>query len=77
MNPMQLIQMLKSGQDPSQYLVKALQQSGQDNPMNQNLISMIQNHDAAGIESLVRNLAQSQGKDYDKEFASFKKMLGL
>lgn len=60
-NLMQLIQMLKQ----------------QQNPMFQNLASMIEKHDEAGIESLARNLMESQGKDFDKEFASFKKSLGL
>ena len=45
--------------------------------MYQNLAHMIQNHDTAGLETLARNLMESQGKDFDKEFASFKKNLGL
>lgn len=58
-------------------VVQALRQQGGNNPATENLITMIQNNDAQGIEQFVRNLAQSQGKDYDKEFASFKWMLGL
>ena len=60
-NPLQLIQMLRQN----------------SNPMLQNLASMIEKHDEAGIEALARNLMQSQGKDFDKEFSSFKARLGL
>ena len=60
-NPTQLLQILKQ----------------QQNPMLQNLASMMEQHDEAGIEALARNLMQSQGKDFDKEFASFKQRLGL
>lgn len=76
MNPMQLIQMIRNGQNPQNMLIQALRQQG-NNPMTENLINMIQNNDKAGLEQLARNLAQSQGKDFDKEFASFKQKMGL
>lgn len=76
MNPMQLIQMLRNGQNPQNMLIQALRQQG-SNPMTENLITLIQNNDRAGLEQLARNLAQSQGKDFDKEFASFKQKMGL
>ncbi len=56
-------------------IVQMLQR--QQNPMYQNVAKMIQNHDQAGLEKLARNLMESQGKDFDKEFASFKDRLGL
>lgn len=61
MNLNQLMQMLRQNQ----------------NPMLQNLASMIEKHDTQGIEALARNLMQSQGKDFDQEFSSFKARLGL
>ena len=76
MNPLQIIQMIKSGQNPQQQIVQALQ-SETENPMTQNLLALIQKGDVQGIEQLARNLAKSQGKDFDKEFASFKKNLGF
>ena len=45
--------------------------------MASNLADLVQKHDTAGIEALARNLCKSQGKDFDKEFASFKKQMGL
>lgn len=58
-----------------QQLIQQL--SNQQNPVAQNLAQLIQNNDMAGIETLARNLMKSQGKDFDKEFASFKQRMGL
>ena len=77
MNPMQLLAMLRNGQIPQDYLIRVLQSMGAKNPMANNLADLVQKHDAAGVEALARNLCQSQGKDFDKEFASFKKQMGL
>ena len=76
MNPIQLIQLLRSGQNPQNMLIQALRQQG-SNPMTENLIRMIQNNDTAGLEQFARNYTQSQGKDFDKEFASFRQKMGL
>lgn len=77
MNPMQLIQMIRSGQNPQQLAMNLLQQQMGETPMGKNLIQLAQNGKTADIEQIVRNLAQQQGIDFDKEFAAFKQMLGL
>ena len=77
MNPLQLLAMLRNGQIPQDYIIRMIQSQGAKNPMANNLADLIQKQDAAGIEQLARNLCQSQGKDFDKEFASFKKQMGL
>ena len=59
-----------------QQIMKLLE-SQSNNPMAQNLASMLKQNDRAGIESLARNLMESQGKDFDTEFSSFKQRLGL
>lgn len=59
-----------------QQIMKLLE-SQSNNPMAQNLASMLKQNDIAGIESLARNLMESQGKDFDTEFSSFKQRLGL
>ena len=41
MNPMQIIQMIKSGSNPQQLIMSFLQQ--QNNPMANNLLQMAQN----------------------------------
>lgn len=77
MNPMQIIQMIRNGQNPQQLAMSLLQQRMGNSPMGANLIQLAQSGQTADIEQIVRNLAQQQGIDYDKEFASFKQMLGL
>lgn len=58
-----------------QQLLQMLQNN--KNPMYQNLASLIQNQDTQGLETLARNLMQSQGKDFDREFSNFKNRFGL
>lgn len=77
MNPMQLIQMIRSGQNPQQLAMNLLQQNMGNTPMGQNLLQLAQNGQTADIEQIARNLAKQQGIDFDKEFANFKQMLGL
>ena len=78
MNQMQqLIQMIRSGQNPQQLAMNLLQGQMGDTPMGKNLLNMIQNGQTADIERVARNLANQQGIDFDKEFAAFKQMLGL
>lgn len=78
MNPMQLIQMIRSGGiNPQQLAMNLLQQNMGNTPMGENLLKLAKNGQTADIEQVVRNLAQQKGIDFDKEFASFKQMLGL
>lgn len=77
MNPMQLIQMLRSGQNPQQLAMHLLESQMGQTPMGQNLINLARNGQSADIEQIARNLAKQQGVDFDKEFTSFKQMLGL
>lgn len=75
MNPMQLIQMIKSGSNPQQLMMSFLQQ--QNNPMANNLLQMAQNGNISGIEQIARNMCSQKGLDFDKEFNSFKQQLGI
>lgn len=77
MNQAQLIQMIRSGQNPQQIAMNLLKTQAGDSPMGQNLIKLAQNGQTADIEQIARNLAKQQGIDFDKEFAAFKQMLGL
>ena len=74
-NPMQIIQMIKSGSNPQQLIMSFLQQ--QNNPMANNLLQMAQNGNTSGIEQIARNLCAQKGLDFDKEFNSFKQQLGI
>lgn len=76
-NPMQLIQMIKNGQNPQQLMLSILQ--GQANtPIGANLLQLAQNGNGAEIEKVVRNLyAQQGGTNFDEDIKAFRRMLGL
>lgn len=76
-NPMQLIAAIKQGQNPQQLLLGILEGHMSNTPLGQNLLQMAKNNDTKGIEQVVRNLSEQQGVDFDTEFASFCKMLGI
>lgn len=71
-SPMQLIQLIKSGQNPQQLMMSILQQQYGNNPILQNAAAMAQNGNAAGLETLARNLAAQRGLNYDQAFSEFK-----
>lgn len=76
-NPHQFLQMIKSGQNPEQLMLKYLESQANQNPMSANLLNMVKNNDAQGLEQFARNFVESQGKDFDTEFNAFKESLGL
>lgn len=71
-NPMQLIQLIKGGQNPQQLVMNILQQKSQSNPILNNAMNLAQNGNEPGLLALARNLAAQRGLDFDKEFANFK-----
>ena len=77
MNPMDLIQMIRTGHNPQQTMLSILEEQAQANPFEANLLQLAKNNDTAGIEQIARNIAESRGLDFDKEFTNFKNMLGL
>ena len=75
-NPATLIQMIRSGQNPEQLLRSVLSQN--QSPLNQNLLQLARQGNSQEIEKIVRNLyAQRGGTDFDKDFAAFRKSMGL
>lgn len=71
-NPMQLIMMIKNGQNPQQLLMNVLENQMQDTPLGANLLNLARNNNTAEIERIARNIASQKGVDYDKEFNAFK-----
>ena len=65
-NPMQLIQLIKSGQNPQQLVMNILQQKSQTNPILNNAMNLAQNGNQSALENLARNLAEQRGLDFDK-----------
>ena len=76
-HPMQLIQMIKRGQNPQQLMMSVLQQRTQGNPLYETLYNLAQQGKTGDIENIARNIFKEKGMDFEKEFNSFKQMLGL
>ena len=73
----QFMQMIRSGNNPQAMIMNMLQQQAGNSPLGQNLLKLAQNNDGKGIEQIARNLCSQRGLDFDQEFATFKKQLGL
>ena len=76
-NPAEIIQMIKSGQNPQQLMLRILEGQMQNTPMGENLLALAKQNKTAEIEKIARNIAKQKGIDYDAEFNAFKKNLGL
>ena len=77
-NPIQLIQMIKSGKNPQQLMLNILENQMRGTPMGDNLIALARNNNGAEIERIARNLYQQQGGiDFDRDFTQFKRSIGL
>ena len=72
-NPMQLLQLIKGGQNPQQLVMNLVKQQG--NPVINNAANLAQKGDMSALEVLARNLAQQRGLDFDQEFANFRSYL--
>lgn len=70
-DPNQLIQLIKSGNNPQQLLMSVLQQN--NNPILKNAMNLLQQGDTNSLQLLARNLANQKGLDFDTQFANFKK----
>ena len=77
MNPMAIIQMIRSGQNPQQITMSILESRLGETPMGANLLALAKENKTAEIEQIARNITSQRGLDFDKEFADFKKTLGL
>lgn len=71
-NPIQLIQLIKNGNNPQQLIMSILQQQGNNNPILQNAANLAQQGNVSALEMIARNLAQQRGLDFDKQFTNFK-----
>ena len=76
-NPVQLIQMIKSGYNPQQLMISMMENQMRGTPMGDNLLKLARENRGAEIEQIARNLYSQQGRDFDKEFLAFKNMLGI
>lgn len=63
--------------NPQDFALNLLRMQMGNTPMGQNLITLAQQGDAVQIEAIARNIVAQRGLDYDKEFNTFKSMLGV
>lgn len=76
-DPNQLVKMIKNGANPQQLMLNILETQMKGTPIGDNLIIMVKEGRTADIEQFARNFSKQNGKDFDKEFKEFKKMLGI
>lgn len=74
-NPMQLIQMIREGQNPQQMMINILERNSENQPFMQNLLLLARDGKTADIEKIARNVAKEKGIDFDTAFNSFKSQL--
>ena len=72
MNPIEMIKnLVGKGMNPQQILGNVMKNNS--NPVFNNLIEKAKEGDTQGVENFARNLFKEQGRDFDKEFAEFRK----
>ena len=77
MNFQQMIQFIKAGNNPEQFIMMMLQNGAKNNPVFTNILQLAQNKNYKGVENVVKNLAKQRGIDFDKEFNNFRQTLGF
>lgn len=77
MNPMQMIQMMRSGGNPQQAIINMMKQQAGNNPVMNNAINMMEKGDNAGIEQLARNLCKERGINPDDMLSQVKNQFGI
>ena len=77
MNPLSIIQMMKSGN--SQQFMQQIMGNSQimSNPIMKNTMQMAQSGDVKGIEQMARNLCKEKGLDADEMFNNIKKQFDI
>ena len=77
-NPNVLLQMIKSGKNPEQLMLSVLQGQAYNNPLGKNLLDLARTGRTDELEKVVRNIyTQQGGKNFDQDFETFKKNMGL
>ena len=77
MDPMQIIQMIKNGQNPQQLIISILQNNYGQTPFGANLLQLAKENKTQEIEQIARNLCQQRGVDFDTAFKEFRNNLNL
>lgn len=75
-NPMMLIQILRSG-SPQQAIMNAMRNQAGQNPVLSNALDMAEKNDTKGLEELARNLCKSNGLNADDIAKQVKNQFGV
>lgn len=77
MNPMQLMQMMRSGGNLQQALITMMKRQAGNNPVMNNAIHMMEKGDSAGVEQLARNLCKEKNLNPDDVLSQIKTQFGM
>ena len=77
MNYLDIIQLIRSGQNPQQIVMNVLEHQMGNTPMGKNLMDLALKKDSKSLEQIARNLCKQQGVDFDTEFNAFRQTLGF
>lgn len=72
-----LMKMINQSGNPQNFVLNMVKESAGGNPLFSNLISLAQQGRGNEIESIARNIFKEQGRDFDKEFNSFRRTIKL
>lgn len=75
-NPMQLMQMMRSG-NPQEMILGILKRQAGNNPVLNNALNMAEKGDSKGIEQLARNLCKENGVNPDDAMRQIKSQFGM
>lgn len=76
-NVFTLIQMMQEAANPQQFLMNFINEQVGQSPFFANLLNLAKQGNAREIENVARNFCAQRGKDFDKEFNSFRRSMGL
>ena len=76
-NQKALMDLINSGGNPEIMVMNMLQQRAGNNKLFANLLQLAQAQDTQKKESIVKNIINESGKNYEEEFNSFRNTLVL
>ena len=73
----QMLQLIQKGGNPEQLVLSFLKEQAAGNPMLETLLRMAQEGDSRGVEQFARNVVKEKGGNFDQQFSTFRKTLGV
>lgn len=76
-NFLELVQCMRTAKNPQEMACTLVEQKMGSNPFFSNLLQLARGGRGNEIEAIARNALKEKGLDFDKEFNSFRKSMGL